>query len=87
MERVARYWSWDLGLFRQFDIQAQKTLQFRFEGFNMLNTPRFNSPGGNLSNLQLNPDGTIRNLNGFSEITSTASGSERQIRFGIRFGF
>jgi len=32
-------------------------------------------------------DGTIRNLNGFGEITSTFAGSERQVRLGLRFGF
>ena len=41
-------------------------LQIRFEAFNALNTAHFNNPGGNVSNLQLNPDGTVRNLNGFA---------------------
>jgi hypothetical protein len=81
------FWSWDFGLFRELRLMREKTLQLRFEGFNMLNTPRFNNPGGNVSNLQLNPDGSIRNLNGFSEITGTAGGSERQMRLGLRFGF
>jgi hypothetical protein len=53
----------------------------------MLDTPRFNNPGGNVSNLQLNPDGSIRNLNGFSEITGTSGGSERLMRLGLRLGF
>ncbi len=53
----------------------------------MLDTPRFNNPGGNVSNLQRNADGSIRSLNGFAEITGTAAGSERQVRLGIRFGF
>jgi hypothetical protein len=53
----------------------------------MLNTPRFNNPGANASNLQRNPDGSIRNLNGFAEITGTATGSERQMRLGLRLGF
>lgn len=81
------FWSWDFGVFRDFTVVRGRSLQFRFEGFNMLNSPRFNNPGGNVSNLQLNPDGTIRNLNGFSEITGTAGGSERQMRLGLRFGF
>ena len=81
------FWSWDFGLFRELTIVGQKTLQIRFEGFNILNTPRFNNPGGNVSNLQRNADGSIRSLNGFAEITGTAAGSERQVRLGIRFGF
>jgi len=43
--------------------------------------------GGNVSNLQLNPDGSIRSLNGFSEITGTAGDSQRQMRLGLRLGF
>jgi hypothetical protein len=85
--RSPGFWSWDLGLFRQVNFLTNKSLQFRMEAFNVLNNERFNAPGGNVSNLQRNPDGSIRNLNGFGEITSTFAGSERQVRFGIRFGF
>jgi len=60
-------------------------LQIRFEAFNVLNTAHFNNPGGNVSNLQLNPDGTVRNLNGFA-VVSSAYG-ERQMRLGVRFGW
>jgi hypothetical protein len=60
-------------------------VQLRFEAFNVLNTDHFNNPGGNVSNLQLNPDGSIRNLNGYTEITSTYG--ERQLRVGVRVGW
>jgi hypothetical protein len=79
------YFNWDLGIFRQFTLPRNMNVQFRFEAFNVLNRTHLNNPGGNVSNLQLNPDGTIRNLNGFSEITS-ASG-ERQLRVGLRLGW
>jgi hypothetical protein len=62
-------------------------LQIRVEAFNVTNTPRFNNPGGNVSNLRLNPDGTVSNLNGYAVITGTQDGSERQIRFGARLGW
>ena len=79
---------WDLGLFRQFRATDRLTVQFRAECFNCTNTPHFNNPGGNRSALQLNPDGSIRNLNGFGEITGTrADFPERNVRFGIRLGF
>jgi hypothetical protein len=78
---------WDLGIFRQVQIGRQLNIQLRVEAFNVTNSPRFNNPGANVSNLQLNPDGTIRNLNGFSEITATADESERQARVGIRIGW
>jgi hypothetical protein len=51
------------------------------------NTPRFSNPNGNVSNLRLNPDGTIRDLNGYAVITSTQAGSEREVHFGVRFGW
>ncbi len=81
------YWRWDLGLFREVRFGGSRSLQFRFEGFNILDTPRFNNPGGNVSNLRLNPDGSVRDLNGFTEITSVVGASGRQLRLGIRFGF
>ena len=47
----------------------------------------FSNPGGNVSNLRLNPDGTVRDLNGFAVVTSTQDGRERQNRFGVRLGW
>jgi hypothetical protein len=79
------YANWDLGVFRQFNLPRSTFLQIRFEAFNALNTPHFNNPGGNVSNLQLNPDGTVRNLNGFTEVTS--SFGERQLRIGAKLGW
>jgi hypothetical protein len=79
--------NWDLGLFRRFALGGARDLQLRAEAFNVTNTPQFNNPGPNVSNLQLNPDGTIKNLNGFTEITGTHGRSERQFRIGLRVGF
>jgi hypothetical protein len=79
---------WDIGLFRQIDLGGQRNLQLRVEAFNVTNNPHFANPGANRSSLQLNPDGSIRNLNGYTEITgTTGSKSERQLRLGVRFGF
>ena len=80
---------WDLGLFRQINLGGVRTLQLRIEAFNVTNRPHFNLPGSNRSSLRLNPDGSIRDLNGYTEITSTTDGSrsERQMRVGIRLGF
>ncbi len=79
------YANWDFGLFRAIRMPHNSDLQIRFEAFNVLNTAHFNNPGGNVSNLQLNPDGTVRNLNGFA-VVSSAYG-ERQMRIGVRFGW
>jgi hypothetical protein len=79
------YANWDLGIFRQLRLPRNMNLQVRFEAFNALNTAHFNNPGGNVSNLQLNPDGTVRNLNGFAEVRSAFG--ERQLRIGVRLGW
>ncbi len=79
---------WDVGIFRQLNFGDRANLQLRVEAFNVTNRPHFNNPGTNRSNLRLNPDGSIRDLNGYTEITGTRGNkSERQIRLGIRLGF
>jgi len=55
-------------------------------------TPHFGNPNANVSNLLVNPDGTVRNLGGFSSITTTANTGregidERLVRLGLRLGF
>ncbi len=79
---------WDLGLFRRFEV-GRTNVQLRVEGWNITNTPQFNNPGSNRSSLQLNPDGSIRNLNGYTEITGTRGSktADRQFRVGLRIGF
>ena len=86
--------SWDVGVFRLVQLPRQMNLQFRMEAFNVTNRPRFRNPrtstdnNTNVSNLILNPDGSVRDLNGYAVITQTEdTGSERQVRFGVRFGW
>lgn len=82
----------DLGLFREFRVKDRWRIQFRAEASNFTNTPHFANPGGNVSNLQLNSDGSIRSLGGFTEITGTRGTGregidERVFRFGLRVSF
>jgi hypothetical protein len=85
--------SLDGGLFRNFRLTERWRLQFRAEGFNLSNTPHFDIPNTNASNMSLNPDGTIRSLGNFMSITSTAAresnaeGGAREFRFGMRLNF
>jgi outer membrane receptor protein involved in Fe transport len=77
--------NWDLGVFRNFRFTERWQMQFRAEAFNVTNTPKFGNPGANVSSAQFNPDGSIRNLNGFAEITSATE--ERQFSLGLRLSF
>jgi hypothetical protein len=80
----------DMGLFRRFSVTERVSIQFRAEAFNATNTPHFNNPSNNISNLQLNPDGTFRS--GVFEVTGVNGVGregidERVFRFGLRIGF
>jgi hypothetical protein len=75
----------DLGLFREFRVRDLQ-IQFRAEAFNATNTPHFNNPGANVSNMRLNADGSVNTLGGYTEITS-ARPDERQVRLGVRVVF
>jgi hypothetical protein len=80
----------DMGLFRQFRVTERVSLQFRAEAFNFTNTPHFSNPGGNISGLVTNPDGTFRS--GVFEVTGIRNTGregidERVFRFGLRLGF
>jgi hypothetical protein len=77
--------NWDFGVVRHFPITERWNLEFRMDSFNFTNTPHFNNPGANVSSLRLNPDGTVRDLNGFSEVLSAFG--ERQFRLGLRMSF
>jgi hypothetical protein len=76
----------DLGLFRTFQLTERWQIQFRAEAFNFTNTPHFNNPGANVSSATRNPDGSIRSLGGYTEVTSAAA-DERQFRFALRISF
>ena len=81
-----------MSLFRTVGVGKSVKLQFRLEAFNVTNTPHFAVPANlNVSNLQLNPDGTVKNLNGFGVINATQSlgrdYDERYLRVGLRLSF
>ena len=81
----------DMSVFREFRITERYRLQFRAESFNLTNTPHFGTPGANVSNMQLNSDGTVKSLGGFAQITGVSAPSrltdERYFRFGLRLSF
>ncbi len=84
--------NFDGGLFREFSFRERWKTEFRAEALNLTNTPHFANPGANVSNMVLNPDGTIKSLGGYTVITSTQGTGregidERMFRLGLRMTF
>jgi hypothetical protein len=82
----------DLALVRNFRFAERWEIQLRADALNATNTPHFANPGNNVSNMQLNPNGTIRNLGGYTEVRSTTGTGregvdERVFRLGMRIRF
>jgi len=73
--RSDRFKNLDLSLFKQFPITESKRLEFRFETFNLTNTPVWGVPDVNIS------DGAK-----FGTISSTAN-TARQLQFGLKLYF
>ena len=76
----------DASLFRTFKITERFNMQFRYELFNVTNTPAFGNPGATVSSASRNADGTVKATGGFTEITS-ASATERHMRFALKLTF
>ncbi len=73
-------WSMDLSLFRGFPLGDTRRLEFRAEGFNILNHARFNPPSSSVTSSTY---GQIFQLEG----NGTALTDARTIRLGVRFQF
>jgi hypothetical protein len=69
------YVNTDLSMFKEFSFTETRKFQFRFEFFNLFNTPHFANP-----NTDFNQKGS------FGRITST-SGDQRQLQFALKFLF
>ena len=65
----------DMALSKDFSVGGEARLQMRAECFNITNTPQFVNPSGEFGAPT------------FGQVTATAAGSERSLRFGARFNF
>jgi hypothetical protein len=74
-------YNWDFSLFKRFAIREEHRLEFRYEVFNLFNTPQFTNPAANISapatfGRSFSTQGV---LGGF--------GSHRQMQFGLKYMF
>jgi hypothetical protein len=67
------FYNVDLGIFKNFAITETHRLQFRFEGFNILNHANLNNPDGNRSSANF---GKIFGVSG-----------PRVIELGLKYNF
>ena len=72
--RSDHQWNVDMSLFKRFEIRPGQTLEFRAEGFNVLNSTYFNAPNTNVDTAA------------GGRVTST-SNTARQIQFGFKYIF
>ena len=81
----------DISFFKNFKLTERLKTEFRFEGYNFTNTPRFSNPGASVSAMVRDAAGAITNTSNFMAVTSTigstAAISERQFRLGLKLTF
>ena len=73
--------NWDFSLFKRFAVREEHRLEFRYEVFNLFNTPQFTNPAANISapatfGRSFSTQGV---LGGF--------GSQRQMQLGLKYTF
>ncbi|HVV72634.1 MAG TPA: TonB-dependent receptor, partial [Verrucomicrobiae bacterium] len=66
--------TWDVGVFKEFPVREGQRFQFRWEIFNMWNTPQFRAPNSQLGAAN------------FGQITSTWL-DNRQMQFALKYLF
>ena len=71
----------DFSLFKNFRVREGQRMEFRYEVFNIFNTPQFTNPAANISAPSTfgRSFSTIGNLGGF--------GSQRQMQLGLKYSF
>jgi len=88
----------DFSLFKNFDVTERVKGQFRFQMYNMTNTPHFANPNGNLGNYTTSCPGGAKSCPGnailtfdpnaqFGVINNIQPFSWRQMELGLRFTF
>jgi outer membrane receptor protein involved in Fe transport len=77
--------AWDFSLIRKFPLTESKTLEFRAEMFNILNSPNFETPNSNVSASNF---GQIYNtVQPIAGIPSGGPGDPRELQFALKFSW
>jgi hypothetical protein len=79
------FWRIDPMLSKTFVVKEGVQAEFRFEAQNGTNTPRWNNPNTNLSQIQRDAQGRVTNYQNFMSITG--AGGLRTARLGLRLTF
>ena len=66
--------TWDFALFKEFKVKERHKVQFRWETFNLLNTPQFSAPSRSLGAAD------------FGRISGTSI-NNREMQFGLKYSF
>jgi hypothetical protein len=70
-------------LAKEFLVREPFRLQFRFEAFNLTNTPNFNAPGTSIN--EFDASGVATATRGFASITSTnPTAAPRQMQLALK---
>jgi hypothetical protein len=80
----------DFGIFKDFAITERVKFQFRAQAYNLLNTPAFTNPDGDIHDGVANANGTYTTgaaSNGFGSISGTRAQSQRQLELAARINF
>jgi Carboxypeptidase regulatory-like domain len=84
------YTAVDFGIFKDFTITERVKFQFRAQAYNLLNTPAFTNPDGDIHDGVANADGTYTTgptSQGFGTINGTRQESQRQLELAARINF
>lgn len=80
--RGSGFQNWNLSAFKNFKIGERVNIQFRADGYNFVNHPNWGGSNGDDSTFRVNVNPTNAQ---FGRITG--KGGERNMQFGLRFGF
>lgn len=81
--RGPRFVTFDFNAVKTFNITEQLRLQFRFEGFNILNHPLFTTPNNFIDNLVSGPQPDTALGSYFGSIGGTAA-DNRQLQLALK---